>query len=368
MIREALNAYAAREGRAFSRDRQATVGASEVGKCARLVYFLKNEGDASYHHDRDAEHVDGWGARERGKIYEDHVWVPAMRARYGDKLLYAGSDQRTLVDGFLSATPDGLLIDQPSDALAHLGVPDCGPDIDLDCKTIDPRAALDGPKPEHVFQVQAQMGLFQALTNHAPRYAVLSYTDASFFDEVSEFAIAFDPGVYGEAKRRARDIMLATKPEQLKPEGVIAGGKECKLCPFTAACGQIRADAVPKAGNDADLEPAAAEAIAALAILARLAKDESDQKAAEAKRLQDEIKAMLAAVKRRRLEHAGIRVVWSPMKGRPSYDDKAIREAAAAAGVDIEKFSRTGDPSDRMEITRTKISASAGTNAASAAS
>jgi hypothetical protein len=368
MIKEALNAYAARAGRAFARDRQATVGASEVGKCARLVYFLKNEGDVGYHHDRDPDHVDGWGARERGKVYEDHVWFPAMRAQYGDKLLYAGPDQRTLVDGFLSATPDGLLVDQPSDALKYLGVSDCGSEIDLDCKTIDPRAALDGPKPEHVFQVQAQMGLFQALTNHKPRYAVLSYTDASFHDEVREFAVAFDAGVYAEAKRRARDVMLATKPEYLKPEGVIAGGKECKLCPFTASCGKIRADAVPANSGDIEVDQFAADSIAELGLMARSAKEESERKAAEARQLQDEIKAMLISVKRRRLEHGGIRVVWSPLKGRPSYDDKAIRQAAVAAGIDIEKFSRTGDPSDRMEITRTKIPASAGTSAAQAAS
>ena len=44
--------------------------------------------------------------------------MPALRARYGDKLLYAGDKQQTFVSGFLSATPDGLLIDQSRDALA----------------------------------------------------------------------------------------------------------------------------------------------------------------------------------------------------------------------------------------------------------
>ena len=32
-----------------------------------------------------------------------------MRARLGEKLKYAGREQRTLVSDFLSATPDGLL-------------------------------------------------------------------------------------------------------------------------------------------------------------------------------------------------------------------------------------------------------------------
>jgi hypothetical protein len=45
-----------------------------------------------------------------------------------------------------------------------------------------------------------------------------------------------------------------------------------------------------------------------------------------------------------------VSVLWSAVKGRPSYDVPAIREAAAAAGIDLTKFERTGEPSDRLVI------------------
>jgi len=212
MIAVALNAYAATTQRQFIQDRSQTVGASEVGRCARQTFFSKNEGDADYGRGRDAGHVDGWGARVRGSVFEDAWWAPAMKASYGERLLYAGSEQRTLVDGFLSATPDGLLIDQPADALAHLNVPDIESDcIAIECKSIDPRSRLDEAKPEHVFQVQVQLGLLRTLTNHRPMYGVISYTDASFWDAVHEFVVRFDPSVYAIAQGRARQIM--TNPD-----------------------------------------------------------------------------------------------------------------------------------------------------------
>jgi hypothetical protein len=161
-------------------------------------------------------------------------------------LKYAGSEQRTLVSGFLSATPDGLLVDQPADVLAALGVPHIGGhrSLVIECKTSDPRTKLDAPKPEHVFQVITQLGLFRELTDHHPEYALIAYTDASFSDDVVEFAVKFDPAVFQNAKERAARIMTTAAAESLLPEGWIAGGKECKRCPFSHACGRMRT-AVP---------------------------------------------------------------------------------------------------------------------------
>ena len=44
MIAEALAAYADATARVFE-GREQTIGASEVGQCARKLFWIKNEGD-----------------------------------------------------------------------------------------------------------------------------------------------------------------------------------------------------------------------------------------------------------------------------------------------------------------------------------
>jgi len=45
-----------------------------------------------------------------------------------------------------------------------------------------------------------------------------------------------------------------------------------------------------------------------------------------------------------------VSVTWSPVRGRPAFDDKAIREAAARAGVDLAQYEVVGEPTDRLVI------------------
>src|SRR5262249_5468225 len=138
VIREALDAHARATTRVFD-ERAQSVGASECGQCARKVFWLKNEGDPVHGAPRDRDYVDAWCSSTRVSSYAPQFCEPALRAHYGRVLLFAGADQRTLVSEFLSATPDALLINQPRDALAHLGVPDIGADRSLvvECKTAD---------------------------------------------------------------------------------------------------------------------------------------------------------------------------------------------------------------------------------------
>lgn len=352
MIREALDQFAKASAREWLTDRSQTVGASEVGQCARRVFFAKNEDDHAARVVRDDDYEDRWGAKVRGTVYETFWWEPALRARFGDKLLFAGADQRTLSDGFLSATPDALIVDLPADVLAHLGVPDIGGDcILVECKTADPRTKLDGPKPEHVFQVQVQLGLVRAKTNHKPAYALITYSDTSFWDDVREFPVAFDPAVYAVAQARAARIMTALSVQDIRPEGHIAGGRECDYCPYTTQCGQAKASRVPEAAAELDEESAAA--IARLARRAKELKLEAAASEAEAKQLEHDIRDLLTAAGTRKAAFEGVSVSWSPVKGRPSFDMKGIREAAAAAGVDLSAFETTGDPTDRLVITVT---------------
>jgi hypothetical protein len=165
MIAEALDAFAKATARTFE-GRENAIGASEIGSCARKVHLGKNAGDWLAGQPRDADHVENWGAAQRGTVFEAGVWEPALRARFGDKLLFAGADQRTFVSGYLSATPDGLLVDLARDSLASFGIPDIGEGAALivECKTADPRTKLDEPKAEHIYQTQVQIGLIRELT------------------------------------------------------------------------------------------------------------------------------------------------------------------------------------------------------------
>ena len=117
MIAEALALYAKATVRTFE-GRENTVGASEIGQCARRVFFAKNAGDFVYGAASDEDYVEAWGAALRGCLIEDHFWTPALRTRFGNKLLYAGDEQKTFVLGFTSATPDGLLMSWGNSASA----------------------------------------------------------------------------------------------------------------------------------------------------------------------------------------------------------------------------------------------------------
>jgi hypothetical protein len=349
MIAEALEAHAKSTARVFD-GRENTVGASEVGHCARKVYFSKNSGDHVYGAAPDENHADAWGAALRGRLFEEHFWFPALRAWYGDRLLYAGDDQRTLVAGFLSATPDGLLIDQPPNALEALGIDDIGDgSIVVECKTIDPRGKLGEPKPEHVYQAIVQIGLIRELTPYRPEVAVISYANASFLDEITEFAVRFEPAVFANAQRRAAEIVTATAPDELKPEGWIAGGKECEFCPFTKACGVIRC-AVPVQPPAELPDPQFGAEIADMARAARGRRRIVEVATTDLREIEHEIRKRLRDKGLRRVEGYGVSVVWSPVKGRPSYDMQAIREAAANAGIDLTEYETVGDPTDRLVI------------------
>jgi hypothetical protein len=348
MIREALAAYAAANARAFE-DRAQTIGASDVGQCARKVFWSKMEGDPEYGAARDPEYADGWGATVRGTVFENHFWLPAMRARFGERLRFAGEQQETFALGFLSGTPDGLLTALDSDALAPLGIADLGGDGSLvvECKTIDPRAKLDGPRLEHAFQAQVQLGLLHALTSHRPEYALISYADASFWDLVYEFSIRRDPAIFAVAQQRARTIMLARTAEGLKPEGWIAGGAECNYCPFTRACGRART-AVP--GTDAEADPQLAAKLVDTARATKQAEMDADSAGAKLRELQHELKERMRAHGLRRVAADGVRITWSAIKGRPSYDMKRIREDAAKVGINLAEYETTGDATDRLVI------------------
>ncbi len=344
MIKEALHNYAMSSGKTWATDRSQTVGASEVGQCARKVFWMKNEGDPKYGAQRDPDYVDGWGARVRGTVMEDQFWYPAMLATFGDRLLYAGPDQQTLVNGFISATPDGLITHLLEGEHPQLPAGTC---VTAECKTADPRTNLSEAKSENVYQTHIQMGLIRERGEFKPTHSILSYTDASFWNEVVEFVIPFDPAVFEAGKKRAALIMTAREAGELKPEGWIAGGRDCEYCPFTRACG-IKRRSVPD--GDLPVDPQFTAEVADLALAIARLKATRDATDEEVRTLEDELKT--------RLREKGVRkipglVSWSSVKGRQSYNNKAIQAAAIAAGIDIEQFSTVGEPTDHLTISAT---------------
>jgi hypothetical protein len=252
IIAQTLDAYAQSASKIFTHDRMNTLGASEVGQCARKMFWLKNEQDSQLRVPRDPEYVDTWGARARGSVFEDAFWVPAMKKRFGKRLKFAGKQQKTFVKDFLSATPDGIIINLTPEERVAIGTEaDCAM---VECKTADPRTNLSQAKQSNVFQTQVQMGLVREMTKYKPSHSVLSYTDASFWNEVKEFTIAFDQKLYETAQARATMIMTAISVNETKPEGWIAGGYECRYCPFTIPCGVERRN-LPFAENEEEIDP-----------------------------------------------------------------------------------------------------------------
>ncbi len=74
MIKEALDAFVA--PKVWAHDRTKTIGSSEIGQCARRIKYIKSGQPP------DAGYVPRWGAAERGNLFEQHLWEPALRNRY----------------------------------------------------------------------------------------------------------------------------------------------------------------------------------------------------------------------------------------------------------------------------------------------
>lgn len=342
MIKDILDGYARSPSMQtmFLVDRNRTIGASEIGQCARRMYWVKTQGQA------DTSYVDNWGAKMRGKIMEQKFWVPAMVRRFRNKLLLAGNKQTQIHDQLLSCTPDGLLVDMPRDCLAHMGVPDIGPSrcLVVECKTIDPRVNLTEAKQENMLQTQVQLGLIRELTRYKPEYALISYMDASFWDDVDEFPIKFDAALYQRMHDRAVKIKTASSPSELKPEGWIAGGKECEHCPFVGPCGIVRRSVPEREALD---DPQFAAEMLDMCREHEVLKKELDTITAELNEKKDQIKTRLREKGVRKLP--GI-VTWSGVKGKSSTDNAALKQAAIAAGIDVEQFQNTGEPSDMLLV------------------
>ena len=311
-----------------------TVGASEVGQCMRKIAFNKLEKKI------DPLYEESRGAMDRGNVMEMSWWEPAVAAyceKLGLEFLFSGDDQSTLVDGYLSATPDGLIVGAPKDCLKHLGIDDIESESFVaECKSIDPRASLHEPKHEHVFQVQIQMGLIHAATNYRPRYAVITYIDASFWDDIREFVIEYDPTVYEIGKKRALKIMSSGDPLDLNAEGA-GTSNECNYCEYKSQCKEGSAARVPTWKN-----PITSRKNMLELMKNAQAKEDLDRTIKQFERelneVKENIKRILEDEDTSHVDQEGVVISYSKVKGRRAIDWDSLGPALEAADICLEDY------------------------------
>lgn len=340
-LKAMLDAYAKATEKIWQHDRLSTLGASSTFTCLRKSWFAQNE---TAH---DADYDDGYGGRKRGDIIEAHWVVPALRAGMppGCELLWAGEDQRTIVDGYSSATPDGLIVNRSNQDVTIEGFVlapnDC---IGVEIKSIDPRIDLQEEKAEHHGQTQMQMGLIRDCTEYTPEIVLVLYVDASFFDDVSVFPVKFDPSIYAAGRQRAKAVMTSESALEFPPEGKIAGGKECKYCPYQGRCIGATIQAIPR-----DEAPLSGEAVAVgAALAAEERRADAAKKVADAEHaaVQDQVKTFLRDNKTRKVKGDGWSMSWFPVKGRKTLN----QDAAEADGIDLSLYMVEGNPHDRLTV------------------
>lgn len=200
-------------------DRSKFVTASEVTKCARKIKFEKAAPPVPF---------TDWGYAERGHMIE--AWAaPLLKHGLGEvgvELTHYGEHQVSYHAEYQSGTPDGLLWPLPKQVFV------------LDAKSIDPRTNyMKLPKDGHVEQVQQNMDLVDRCTPDDVIVVggILLYIDASNLQKRRQINMAPDFDMQEHLESRATEIMTATDPMDLKPEGMYKSGG-CARCAFTERC------------------------------------------------------------------------------------------------------------------------------------
>jgi len=343
-----LDAFVKAHQKVWKHDRSQSVGASEAFGCIRKAHFSK----MGYPKDADAK--DSWGALQRGDLIENYFAEPASRwfleNLHGARLIWGGAKQRTLVNGRLSATPDGLVIGVADDALAAYGIPSLGGTgcFNFEIKSIDPRVNLKEEKSIHRGQTQVQMGLTRLLTRYKPNYAVIIYIDASFFDDIDIFVVPFEQQTFEVAGVRANQVFETKNPAELLPEGKIEG--TCEYCPFKTACAQASMTHTPQDGEATNENTASAllDEFEQLVRAERAAQAAKKAVEGDHKEASEKLKQWFrdTGVRRASASDDSIKASISWIKGRKTYDVEAMR----ADGVDVEKYVKMSEGHDRLSI------------------
>ncbi len=319
-------------------DRTTVLNSSEAWTCERRLVFEK----LGYSPDPDYEHT--WGYFERGHGVEDWA-VDAIIAALpeGVDLIDAGRFQRTLVDGEVSATPDGLLVNRSDETFMIHGVEvPPGGCVVLEFKSHDPRSNIRGPKPPHVLQTKIQMGLFHEKTAHRPEHAIILYINASDWSKMQAFVVKRDPKIIDQVRTLAKRILSAASPLEVTGDGAHSG--QCKYCPFVKQCSDAVIEGIPEHIDDVS-EVASREAALLASRHGQLAKT-IKANTAEKMAIEDQIKTVLRREHTRRITGDFFTITYDKISGRTSLDKAALE----AAGINLGEFEKVGRTSERLVI------------------
>ena len=349
----------------FSSDRTKTIGSSEIGACARMVGYRKSSTPV------DVGYVDSNGFAARGNLMETGYIVPLLTTAVeacGGELLWAGqANQMGLINEKkgVSATPDGLAVRMPKDALARYGVKDIlnggsanSGSVLVEMKSIDSRVNVSNlPKDTHVDQVNLAMGLVRDTTFeddmvHTPNYALIVYVDASNYALSHVFVVKFDEEGYKGQLERAKNIMDAAKKglsavETLRPEAKIAGGKDCKYCAFSKRCLGYTA-LVPKATQVPDKKVVLK--IRKLARALRLAQEKAGTFDKQAALHEAELKEVLITAQTKWLDLGDLKLNWTTSEGRATWNYDAMKKRLTDFGVNLDEYRGRSKPSESLRV------------------
>lgn len=226
-------------------DRSKFVTSSEIGKCARMIWFAKYAAEHNIPPPQDVSsfQTSGWGFWARGHNVEAWVVEQLRRSDASADFKYIGDEQVSFYCDAQSGTPDGVMIDT-----AGITV--------FDIKSMDPRKGRKGlPEDSHVKQVIQNMDLIEQCTDLIPSGGKLIYVNCSNYEEMYEFDIERNEDLMDELNARAHMIMSAEQAEDVEPEGIYNNG--CGFCPFKSHCNDAQTRA-----KSAKMEAKAREGIA----------------------------------------------------------------------------------------------------------
>lgn len=327
--------------REFDHDRTQSLGASEVFACMRRSYYAK-----FVYPDRAIEE---WGMMERGNILENSYMVPYLYHIFGkENCLYMGDEQISLFDKLASATPDGMLINQPRDILSDYGVPDIGPSQSLvtEFKSFDPRANLYEVKPIHSGQAVMQMGMFRKGKQYPnPNYAMVFYVNASNVRDIRTFVVPFQKKTYNLGLKRADQLFEAKAPEDCMAEGAFSG--ECEYCPFTDDCKAANVRQFNHNTNSGTFTKADVNRMSRLVGKRSTAKKREEKATQERKKADEEVKKMMHQIDRTSMESDTYKINLAKVSGRETLDFDAMEKD----GIDVSKYMKSGGEYTRLTIT-----------------